>query len=147
MTGDTRNTIDNRKIGMATSYPNMISTMTLESEAVGDNFRDRLKKLTYVECDIDIDDACNIYEAVHWARWAYEILCGAVVHWEYSKLFNQWSLRIKYWRSRSSSSCGSCGAHPPSIMSLKRNLRTYFSGFCSRERGRHRTYQTKLQRN
>ena len=125
-----------RKIGMATSYPNTTEEV--------DSFRDKLKRLTFVEADVGIDEACRIYEAVHWARWAYKILCGAVVHWEYSKLFNEWSLRVCYWKSE----VRCFGFHsmlPAGVNSFAKRL--YFSGFCSRERGRHRTFQTKLQRN
>jgi len=122
---------DDRKIGMATSYPNTSTTM--------DSFRYKIKN---VYCDIDI--VCRMYEGIHWARWAYQILCGAVVHWEYSKLFKQWSLRVCYWKSE----VRCFGFHsmlPAGVNSFIKRL--YFSGFCSRERGRHQTFQTKLQRN
>jgi len=51
-----------------------------QTGTVSGSFRDKIMKLTYVEYDIDIDSACKIYEAVHWMRMAFDILCGAVVH-------------------------------------------------------------------
>lgn len=127
MTGDTNcdTVIDNRKIGMATSYPNTSTTMDVDCDI-----------------DIDIDIACRVYQGVHWARWAYKILCGAVVHWEYSKVFDTWSLRICYWRNGLFSWIT---YYLPPMRVFKRWF--CFSAFCSRERGRHRTFQTKLQRN
>ena len=92
-----------------------------------------------IECDKAEKKICQ------WAYWLYKKLCGAVIHMTYSKMFNEWSLCVFYWRI-SFSSCGNCGVNPPTMMSLKRNSRHYFSGFCSRERGRHLNIKRRVDR-
>lgn len=117
----TDNDTDTRRIGMATSYPN--STTDFASYiSVGDRFESLERAVSY------------------WADYLLDIFCGAVVNWVYSKSFNEWSLQILYWESKKTHNLR------PQIIGLMQRL-FYFSGFCSRERGRHMHYKTKLQRN
>lgn len=78
---------------------------------------------------------------IYWGDYLFDILCGAVVNWIYSGRFNEWSLHILYWKNRTLQKIFK-------LLSpyIKRG-RFYFSGFCSRGRGRHWHRESKLQRN
>jgi len=76
-----------------------------------------------------IDNIVEIPKGEFWSDWALYIFRDAVVNWVYSKRFNYWSLRIIYWKQKVSER----------LREMKCCFRrvVYFSGFCSRNRGRH----------
>lgn len=58
-----------------------------------------------------------------------EILLGGKVQWCYSKRFREWSLRLLYYKTTTAARVNS--------QVLQRKPQFYYSGFVSRERGRH----------
>ena len=108
---------DFRRIGMATSYSNATVVMTVCTTEGGYT---TLKR-----------------EPSFWADFALDILRGAVVNWVYSKRFDEWRLTILYWKKER-----------PCIVKAQRvpYRQAHYSGFRSRERGRHRNFKSRLQR-
>jgi len=76
---------------------------------------------------------------MYYEDYFIDILLGGHVQWCYSKRFRMWSFNLLYYKTRKQQRVRS--------QVLQHKPPFYCSGFVSRERGLHRTFQCRLARN